>query len=64
MGTFFLVAAIVAMLAVLASLAVGLVGMARGGEFNARYGNTLMRWRVILQGIAIALIALAIWTNN
>ena len=47
----------IAMFAVLVSLTIGLVAMARGGEFNQKYGNKLMRWRVILQGVALALFA-------
>jgi hypothetical protein len=29
--------------------------MAKGGEFNKKYGNKLMRARVALQGLAILL---------
>ena len=47
-----------ALFAVLAVLATGIVAMFRGGEFNAKYSNKLMRWRVIMQGVAIALLAL------
>ena len=36
-------------------LFVGLFAMARGGEFNRKYGNKLMRLRVLLQAIAIAI---------
>ncbi len=43
------------MLAVLAVLFVGIFSMVRGGEFNRKYGNKLMRARVILQGVAILL---------
>ena len=49
---------ILAMLATLAVLFTGLFSMARGGEFNRRHGNRLMRWRVILQGGALLLLAL------
>jgi hypothetical protein len=48
----------IAVAAVLASLAGGLVAMARGGAFNARWGNRLMRARVVSQGAALALMAL------
>ena len=48
----------VAMFAVLASLFAGLFSMARGGAFNDRWGNRLMRARVASQGTAIALIVL------
>ena len=58
MGGFSDVILVVALLAVFGALAVGLIGMARGGEFNAKYGNKLMRLRVILQFLAIGLIAL------
>lgn len=49
----------VAMLMTLGVLFSGLIVMARGGETNRKYGNTLMRWRIVFQGIALALIALA-----
>ncbi len=55
---------IIAMVAVLASLAVGLFGMVKGGEFNKKYGNKLMRMRVTLQGLALALFVLAVWAQN
>jgi len=51
---------IVAMLLTLVILGVGMVCMVRGGEFNAKYGNKLMRARVVMQGIALAFFALAI----
>ena len=51
----------VALAAVLATLAVGVVGMLRGGAFNRRYGNGMMRLRVILQGVAVALIILYVF---
>lgn len=37
----------------------GIVLMAGGGEMNRKYGTKLMAARVTLQGISIALIALA-----
>lgn len=57
-NTFFILM-LVAMLGALATLGVGLVGMANGGEFNRKYGNKLMQLRVIFQGIALAMFALA-----
>ena len=47
---------ILAMLATLGVLFAGLFAMARGGEFNRKHGNRLMRWRVVLQGTAVLLI--------
>jgi hypothetical protein len=40
-------------LATLATLLVGVTSMGKGGAFNEKYGNKLMRYRVILQGLAI-----------
>lgn len=50
---------VIAMLMTLSVLFAGLISMAIGGEFNRKYGNRLMRWRVIMQGIAILLFAIA-----
>jgi len=60
MKTFFFVLVLIAMFITLGVLATGIIGMARGGEFNAKYGNKLMRARVIAQGAALALFALAV----
>jgi|APSaa5957512535_1039671.scaffolds.fasta_scaffold736710_1 hypothetical protein len=49
--------AIAAMVTVVAVLLLGIVSMAMGGEVNARWGNRLMCLRIIVQGIAIALLA-------
>lgn len=51
---------IIAMLATLGVLLVGVISMALGGEFNRRNANRLMRWRVVLQGTAIALFLLLV----
>ena len=51
----FIVAAIAALL-VLAILMLGIGGFARGGEFNRRNANRIMRWRIIAQAVAVALI--------
>ena len=44
---------VAAMIAAVGALLLGVFSMAKGGEFNRRYGNKLMRARVILQGLAI-----------
>lgn len=53
-----------AILGVVASLFTGLGGMAQGGAFNKRHGNRMMRWRVGLQALALALLALYAWLRN
>ncbi len=52
----FLVAAF-ASLGVLVILAIGLGGFAKGGEFNRKHGNRLMRYRIMAQAVAVVLIA-------
>ena len=51
----FILAAI-ACLAVLAVLMLGVGGFARGGDFNKKHANRIMRLRILLQFIAVALI--------
>jgi hypothetical protein len=45
-----------AMLAVLGVLIAGFIGVARGGD--PRRSNRLMRWRVMLQGLALFIFVL------
>ena len=52
---------IIAMVAVVGVLFFGLFSMARGGAFNQRNANKLMRWRVALQFVAIVITMLAVW---
>ncbi len=52
------IAIFVTLLAVVGVLLVGVVGMARGGEFNRKYGNKLMQARVALQALAVGLLFL------
>ncbi len=49
---------LLALFATLMILLVGVIGMAQGGDFNKKYGNKLMRIRVIAQFTALALMAL------
>ncbi|GAB2176178.1 twin transmembrane helix small protein [Dongia sp. agr-C8] len=50
-------------LATLGTLLTGVVGMGKGGAFNERYGNKLMRFRVIFQGLAIGCFVLGLLTR-
>lgn len=52
---------VLALLAVVVILMTGIGGFAKGGEFNRKHGNRMMRWRIIAQAIAIALILLFVW---
>lgn len=51
---------VAAILLVFVVLMVGLGSFTSGGEFNKKYGNKLMRLRIIVQAIAIGLILLYI----
>ena len=46
----------IALAGTLAVLFAGVFAMARGGEFNRKWGNKLMRARVATQGLAILLL--------
>lgn len=59
MQTFVAVLIALALIMTLGVLFSGLIVMARGGEANRKYGNTLMRWRIVCQGIALGLLAIA-----
>jgi hypothetical protein len=45
-------------------LATGLYGMMKGGDFNRKYSNKLMRLRILLQFIAILIIMLAVYLTS
>lgn len=51
-------------LAVVVILATGIGGFAKGGEFNRKQGNRIMRWRIIAQAIAIAVFLLYLWVRS
>jgi hypothetical protein len=54
---------VIALAGTLAVLFAGVFAMARGGEFNRKWGNKLMRARVATQGLAILLL-LALFLLN
>ena len=62
-STFFILMS-VAMAAVVAVLLIGVFGMAKGGEFNKKYGNRLMQARVALQAVALAFFVLAMVSSG
>ena len=39
----------------------GVLTMARGGEYNIKSSNRIMRYRIIFQAIALVVILLLIW---
>lgn len=49
---------LIALMVTLGILLTGVISMARGGKFNEKYGNKLMRMRIISQLTALVLIAI------
>ena len=55
MNTMFFTFLILAMAATVGALVWGLIAMARGGDFNAKWSNKMMRFRILFQAIAVAI---------
>ena len=60
MVTVLTILVVLAMLGTLGVLFAGMLGLVRGGGDPAR-SNALMRWRVILQGVALLLFVLLLY---
>jgi hypothetical protein len=60
MGTVFDILIPLAILAVTITLGAGIYALYRGGDFGRTYSNKLMRLRIVLQAIAIALLVAAV----
>jgi hypothetical protein len=50
-----------ALAAVAIVLAFGIFALFRGGDFGRSYSNKLMRLRVLMQAVAIAVLVAAFW---
>jgi hypothetical protein len=55
---------LLAMAAVVVVLTFGIGGFAKGGEFNRKNANKLMRWRLLLQFVAVMLIVLYVFLRQ
>jgi RsiW-degrading membrane proteinase PrsW (M82 family) len=55
---------VIAVLIVLGILMFGVGSFGRGGDFNRRHANRIMRWRVIAQAVAIALVLLYVFLRR
>jgi hypothetical protein len=64
MGSLFYILIPLALLLTVAVLFMGLFSMARGGATDAKWSNRLMRLRVLMQLVAILLIAVALTFSN
>ena len=56
MGDPLYILVVISVLVVLVVLMIGLGAFTKGGEFNRKYANKLMRLRIITQAIAVIMI--------
>lgn len=56
-----LIVTMIAIGVVMAILLTGIGGFARGGDFNRKHANRLMRWRLYAQAAAIVVLLLFVW---
>ncbi len=59
----FLLATVVCLI-VLVILMIGIGAFTKGGEFNRKYANKLMRYRIIAQALAVLAIVLFAWAKS
>lgn len=59
MATFFFFAALACMVGVLLSLLLGVVAMTKGQEKDHKTSNSMMRMRVVMQGMALLFLLLS-----
>ncbi len=59
----FIIAALAA-LGVLGVLLLGIGSFGKGGDFNRKHSNRLMRYRVIGQFVAVVLVVIAVWVQR
>lgn len=55
---------VIALIATVTVLLVGIVAMLRGGAFNEKYGNKLMRARIAMQALAVSLMLVLYLINK
>ncbi len=55
---------VIALVAVLGVLLMGVYSMGRGGEFNRKHGNKLMCWRIVLQLLAVGIMVMLFFVNQ
>jgi hypothetical protein len=55
---------LIGLLAVVITLGLGFYALRVGGEFGRKYSNKLMRLRVLLQFVTVAILALAFYVHR
>lgn len=61
---FWIILAVVSMVVVVGTLIAGLAVMAKGGETSAKWSNVLMRYRILAQIVAFAVLLLALYERS
>jgi len=64
MRTIFLILTLVFLAGTLVTMLLGAFAMGRGGDFNQKYGNLLMRARTVCQGGAIVCVLLMFFSGR
>jgi len=64
MTGFLFILSFICMAAVVIALVAGLFAMGKGGDFDRKYSNRLMRARIYAQGLAILFFVLAILSRG
>ncbi|MCJ7871562.1 twin transmembrane helix small protein [Marinovum sp. 2_MG-2023] len=54
----------IALACVVGILMFGIGSFAKGGDFNKKYANKAMRWRIMAQFAAVVLILLFVWLRG
>lgn len=54
----------ISVLVVLAILMLGIGGFAKGGEFNRKHSNRLMRYRIYAQAVAVVMILVFVFVRR
>ena len=55
---------ILAVGAVLVILMIGIGGFAKGGDFNRKHANRIMRYRIVAQFVAVCLVLLFVYIRS
>jgi hypothetical protein len=60
----FFILVVLAVLLVAGILLFGIGSFSKGGAYNSRNANKIMRWRIIAQFVAVCLILLYVWLRG
>ena len=55
---------VIAVLVVAGILLFGIGSFSKGGDYNRRNANKIMRWRIMAQFVAVCLILLYVWLRG